>query len=391
MKVKSCRLFSVAAVLCIPLSYFVSFSQSHQGDKMRSGRVVDFRKEPFGKTAEGEGVDLYTLFNKSGAKVKITNYGGIITELWVPDRNGTLGDVVLGFDSLKEYLDNRPYFGCIVGRYANRIRHGTFSIDGVQYSLARNNHGNHLHGGVKGFNKVVWRAEPVRRKRSVSLKLQYTSKDGEEGYPGNLTVNVLYTLVETNELQIEYSATADQRTVVNLTNHAYFNLSGAGNGDILGHELMINGDRFTPIDSGLIPTGELRTVRGTPMDFTTPGVMGARINENDDQLRLAGGYDHNWVLNKRGEPFSLAARAYDATSGRVLEVLTTEPGIQFYCGNFLDGSNIGKGGKAYQYRYGFCLETQHFPDSPNKPDFPSTLLDPGKMYATKTVYRFSRR
>jgi aldose 1-epimerase len=384
-------LFSIAAVLCIPLSYVVSFSHPHQGDNMKAGRVADFKKESFGRTAEGEDVDLYTLFNRNGAKVKITNYGGIITGLWVPDRNGTPGDVVLGFDSLKEYLDNRPYFGCIVGRYANRIRHGKFSIDGVEYSLATNNDGNHLHGGLKGFNKVVWRAEPIRRKKSVSLKLHYTSKDGEEGYPGNLIVNVIYTLGESNELQIEYSATVDRRTVVNLTNHAYFNLAGAGNGDILGHELMINGDRFTPIDSGLIPTGELRTVRGTPMDFTAPTAIGARINENDLQLRLAGGYDHNWVLNKRGRRFSLAARAYDAKSGRVLEVLTTEPGVQFYCGNFLDGTNIGKGGKAYQYRYGFCLETQHFPDSPNKPQFPSTVLDPGKTYTTTTVYKFSRR
>src|SRR5213593_4535867 len=341
-------------------------------------------KESFGKTSDGQNVDIYTLTNRRGAEVKITNYGGIITSLKVPDRNGKRDDIVLGFDNLDAYLKGHPYFGAIIGRYGNRIAKGRFTLNGHQYTLAVNNGENHLHGGIKGFDKVVWGAREV--KRGPALALNYVSKDGEEGYPGNLSVSVVYTLTDNNELKIEYSATADKATILNLTNHTYFNL--AGEGSILNHEVMINADRFTPVDQGLIPTGELRSVKGTPMDFTQPAAIGARIEQQDEQLLLGKGYDHNFVLNGGGAP-ALAARVYEPVSGRVLEVYTTEPGVQFYTGNFLDGSIKGKGGQVYQRRYGFCLETQHFPDSPNKPDFPSTVLKPGEKYTTTTIYKFS--
>ena len=294
---------------------------------------------------------------------------------------------MLGFDAPEGYLkNNTPYFGAVIGRYGNRIAKGRFSLNGREYRLALNNGENHLHGGIKGFDKVVWGAREV--KRGPALALNYVSKDGEEGYPGNLSVSVVYTLTDNNELKIEYSATADKTTILNLTNHTYFNL--AGEGSILNHEVMINADRFTPVDQGLIPTGELRSVKGTPMDFTQPAAIGARIEQQDEQLLLGKGYDHNFVLNGGGAP-ALAARVYEPVSGRVLEVYTTEPGVQFYTGNFLDGSIKGKGGQVYQRRYGFCLETQHFPDSPNKPDFPSTVLKPGEKYATTTIFKFSEK
>ena len=345
-------------------------------------------KRPFGKTADGVAVELYTLSNSTGMQVSITNYGGIVVSLLAPDREGTLADVVLGYETLDEYVAGSPYFGAIIGRYGNRIGQGKFTLDGKQYTLARNNNENHLHGGLKGFDKVVWKAKGILGDKGPGLVLTYLSRDGEEGYPGNLAVTVTYILTEDNELRIHYRATTDKPTPVNLTNHSYFNLAGQGNGDILGHKLMIDADRFTPVDEGLIPTGELRPVAGTPMDFRKPLAIGARVDQDDEQLRCGGGYDHNWVLNQPAGELSLAARVDEPTCGRVMEVFTTEPGIQFYCGNFLDGSITGKSGMVYHHRYGFCLETQHYPDSPNKPHFPSTILRPGEEYRSRTVYAF---
>lgn len=349
-------------------------------------------RKAFGKTPEGKAVELYTLTNRNGMEASITTYGGIVVSLTAPDRNGQYADVVLGFDQLEGYLAGHPYFGALVGRYGNRIAKGKFTLDGKEYTLAVNNGENHLHGGLKGFDKAVWQARGSINKTGVKLALNYTSADGEEGYPGNLAVEVAYTLTDNNELKIEYSATTDKPTPVNLTNHSYFNLAGQGSGDILGHELMIAADRFTPVDKGLIPTGELRPVEGTPFDFRKPTAIGARIEQDDEQLKFGGGYDHNFVLTKRQEgALELAASVYEPKSGRLMEVSTTEPGIQFYCGNFLDGKNVGKGGKVYNFRNGLCLETQHFPDSPNKPQFPSVILKPGKKYATTTVYKFSAK
>lgn len=350
-----------------------------------------FQKSDFGKTAEGQSVDIYTLTNSRGAEVKITNYGGIVTSLKVPDRTGRLGDVVLGFDDLAAYLKGHPYFGAIIGRYGNRIAKGRFTLNGVEYKLAVNNGANHLHGGVKGFDKVVWNAKPLKVPNGVALELTYLSKDGEEGYPGNLSVKVTYTLTNANELKIEYSATTDKDTVVNLTHHSYFNLAGQGEGDILKHSLFLNANRFTPTDEGSIPTGELRSVRNTPFDFLRMTEIGARINDPDQQLQFSKGYDHNFVLNGKIGTMRLGARVYEAGTGRVMEVWTTEPGIQFYTGNFLDGTLTGKDGKVYNSRYGFCLETQHYPDSPNQSKFPSTVLRKGTRYHTVTVYKFSSR
>lgn len=369
----------------------LSFTNTTATQKKENRGKMEIKKESFGKTTDGQDVDVFTLANKNGMSVKILNYGGMVTQMLVPDKTGKIADVVLGYADMKGVLSDKSYFGVLVGRYANRIGKGKFSIDGHEYSLAQNNNGNHLHGGIKGFDKVIWKAEPIKKSKSVSLKLSYLSKDGEEGYPGNLSVTVIYTLTESNELQMEYTATTDKKTVINLTNHAYFSLAGAGDGDILKHEVIINADRFTPVDANLITTGELTNVKGTPMDFTKPTAIGAHINDNYEQLKLGIGYDHNWVLNKKGNELSLAAKVFEPTTGRVLEVLTTEPGIQFYTGNFLDGSAIGKDGKVYKHRYGFCLEAQHFPDSPNKLKFPSVILEPGKIYHTKTIYRFSNR
>lgn len=349
-------------------------------------------KTSFGKTADGEPVDLYLLKNKNGVEAATTTYGGAVVSLKVPDRNGKLGDVVLGYDSLEGYENDKAYLGAIVGRYGNRIAHAQFILDGKTYSLAKNNGENSLHGGIKGFNKAVWTAKEIPTKDGQSLELSYLSKDGEEGFPGNLQVRVVYTLKDSNELKIEYSATTDKKTVVNLTNHSYFNLLGVGlgSGDILGHVLMIEADKFTPVDSSLIPTGELRDVAGTPFDFRNPTAIGARIEADDDQIKLGKGYDHNFVLRRKaGDPISLAARVAEPASGRILEVWTTEPGVQFYTGNFLDGSAHGKGGVAYAKRSAFCLETQHFPDSPNQPKFPSVVLSPGEHYHTTTIYKLS--
>ena len=347
-----------------------------------------YERQPFGSTTDGQAVDLYTLTNSQGMRATITNYGGIVTSLWVPDHDGNLGDVVLGYDNLDDYLASSPYFGAIVGRYGNRIAKGRFTLDGVEYQLAVNNGANHLHGGIKGFDKVVWDAEPYAEQNEVGLRLRYLSVDGEEGYPGNLTVNVTYALTDDNELKIDYLTETDKATVANVTHHGYFNLAGHGAGDILGHWVMIDASRFTPVDEGLIPTGELRNVANTPMDFRTPFAIGERIDADDEQIRYGGGYDHNWVLNGDAGTLRLAARVSEPTMGRVMEVYTTEPGIQFYSGNFLDGSNVGKGGVPYVLRSGFCLETQHFPDSPNHPEFPSTVLRPGDRYQSTTIYKF---
>jgi aldose 1-epimerase len=340
-------------------------------------------------TPDGTPVDLYTLRNEKGMRVQATNYGAIIVSLVVPDRDGTPGDVVLGFDTLEEYLDHSPYFGCIVGRYANRIAGGRFALDGVEYELARNDGPNHLHGGVQGFDKRVWDAEALGTDGEPSLKLTYTSPDGEEGYPGALTATVLYTVTDDNTLAIEYTATTDQATIVNLTNHSYLHLAGAGSGDILSHELLINARQFTPVNEALIPTGELSDVSGTPFDFRQLTRVGARIEAENEQLQRGGGYDHNWVVNGQPGTKRLAARAYEPMTGRMLEVHTTEPGIQFYAGNMMPPQIEGKDGQVYVRRGGFCLETQHYPDSPNHPEFPSSVLRPGDTYHTVTTFAFS--
>ena len=369
----------------LPLTVLIGLAIPH-GLLLAKPEVESAR---YGKLPDGSVVTQYTLTNDNDIVVKLIDYGAIITELWIPDRDGVAADVVLGYDNIEAYLKETPYFGAIVGRYGNRIGKGTFAIDGEAYQLAVNNGENHLHGGVRGFDKVLWNAEGFREDGAAGVRLSYLSRDGEEGYPGNLGVQVTYLLNNDNELIIRYKATTDRATVVNLTHHSYFNLRGQGNGSILDHELTLNAGYFTPVDAGLIPTGEILSVAGTPMDFTRPKPIGARIDADCEQLAFGGGYDHNWVLDKTGGGLTLAARLYDPDSGRQMEIHTEEPGIQFYSGNFLDGSLTGKAGAVYQYRYGMCLETQHFPDSPNKGHFPSTRLNPGEVYTTVTVHRFS--
>jgi len=346
-------------------------------------------RQPFGQTSDGTPVEMFVLTNRQGVQVRAITYGGIITSLRVPDRAGTMADVVHGFDSIEGYLKGHPYFGSIVGRYGNRIARGQFSLGGQTYTLAVNNGPNHLHGGLKGFDKAVWQGEPLPNGTGVAFSR--TSPDGEEGYPGNLKARVTYALSDANELSIAYEATTDKPTPVNLTQHTYFNLAGHDSGDILGHELTIHADRYTPVDSTLIPTGELAPVAGTPFDFRKGERVGARINTAHEQLKHAGGYDHNFVLNRTGDGLQPAARLVDPKNGRTLEVSTSEPGLQFYSGNFLDGRLTGKGDVVYAHRSGLCLETQHFPDSPNKPGFPSTILNPGETYRTSTVFRFGVR
>ena len=343
-------------------------------------------RQPFGKTGDGTPVDAYTLVNAKGVEVRVITYGGIITSIKVPDRAGAFADVVHGFDTIDGYLGEHPYFGAIVGRYGNRIGRAQFTLNGRTYTLAANNGANHLHGGRRGFDKFVWQAEPLAG--GAGLTLTRTSPDGEEGYPGNLKVRVTYTLTEASEIRIDYEATSDQATPVNLTNHSYFNLAGHDAGDVLDHVLTLHADRYTPVDAGLIPTGELMPVAGTPFDFSSPTRIGERIDQRNDQLKYGIGYDHNWVLNRKGSGLVLAARLVEPRSGRALEVRTTEPGLQFYTGNFLDGSVRGKGGRRYARRSALCLETQHFPDSPNKPGFPTTILEPGRTYRTQTVFAF---
>jgi aldose 1-epimerase len=345
-------------------------------------------RELFGTTADGVAIDRYILTNANGVEAAIMTYGGTLVGLRAPDRCGRLEDVVLGFDTLAQYLGDHPYFGALIGRYGNRIANGHFQLRGVEYTLACNNGPNHLHGGPNGFHRAIWQAQAHTVDTAPTLALTYHSRDGEEGYPGNLHVTVVYTLDDQNQLRIDYSATTDQATIVNLTNHAYFNLAGAG--DILEHQLQLRATHFLPINSTLIPTGELRPVVGTPMDFTTPTAIGARIASDDQQLHYAlDGYDHCWVIDRGGAALALAAHVTETSTGRVMDVYTTQPGIQFYSGNFLDGSLTGKRGQAYVRHTGFCLETQHFPDSPNQPQFPSTVLEPGETYQHTTIYQFS--
>jgi aldose 1-epimerase len=346
-------------------------------------------KQPFGAAPDGKPVDLFTLKNSKGAEARIMTYGGIVVSLKVPDKSGNFGDVVLGYDKLSDYTKTPPppYFGALIGRYGNRIAKAKFTLDGKTYTLATNDGPNTLHGGVKGFDKVVWQGKELSSKLGPALELTYLSKDGEEGYPGNLKVTAVYTLTEDNALRVDFTATTDKDTVANLTHHSYFNL--AGKGDILSHQVFINADKFTPVDSTLIPTGELKPVGGTPFDFRSPTAIGARINQADEQLKFGKGYDHNWVITKKGSGVELQARVYEPTSGRVMEVWSDEPGLQFYSGNFLDGTITGKGGWVYQFRNGFCMEPQHYPDSPNKPAFPSTVLTPGQVFRNTIIYRFS--
>ena len=342
---------------------------------------------PFGTAPDGGAVDLFTLRNASGVELALMTFGATIVSLTAPDRDGRFDDIVLGHDSLAGYIEESPYFGAVVGRYGNRIGAGTFELDGQTYDLAKNNPPNHLHGGLVGFDKVIWEAESFVGEDHSGVRLTYESADGEEGYPGALLAHVTYTLTDAGEVVVDYYATADKATPINLTQHSYFNL--AGEGDILSHELMLNAGHYTPVDSTLIPTGEIRSVEGTPFDFLRPVAIGARIDQDDRQLLLGGGYDHNFVLDSGGDTLGLAARVVEPSTGRVLEVHTTEPGVQFYTGNFLDGLITGKDGRQYFRRSGFCLETQHFPDSPNKPDFPSTILRPGESYVSRTVFSFS--
>ncbi|QDT43857.1 Aldose 1-epimerase precursor [Gimesia alba] len=363
---KTCSLFT-AIVLCLAASAL--------------GQVEDF-----------DSIKLYTLKNNSGMTVKVTNYGAIITSITVPDRNGKMADIALGYNRVEDYINavDKPYFGAIVGRYGNRIAKGQFTLNGETYSLAKNNGENHLHGGIIGLDKVVWDATQVS---PTKIELTYLAKDHEEGYPGNLNIKVTYTLTNKNQLIVDYLATTDKATPVNLTQHTYFNLKGEGAGTILDHELMLNAKKYTPVDETLIPTGELAAVAGTPFDFTSAKPIGRDINQKDEQLKFGGGFDHNWVLDKNGKEnqLTLAAKVYEPESGRVLEISTTEPGIQFYCGNFLDGRLTGKSGKPYVHRGGFCLETQHYPDSPNQPNFPTTILKPGEEYKSTTVFQFSTK
>lgn len=349
-------------------------------------------KQYLGLTSEGQSVYLYTLTNKRGMQASIMNYGGIMTSLRVPDRNGCLDDVLLGYSTPEEYLltGNKPYFGTVLGRYANRISNGQFTLDGVTYQLSVNEGPNTLHGGIRGFDKRVWEAEEVCREDAVGLILSYWSKDGEEGFPGNVAVKIAYSLTNNNELRMDFAATTDKKTVLNLSQHNYYNLAGAGSGDILGHILMINADYFTPIKPDLTPTGQVQSVAGTPLDFRNPMLIGARIHSDDPQMRYAvNGYDFNYVLNRGGNPMTLASTVYEPNSGRMMEVYTTQPAVQFYSGNKLDGSIMGKEGKAYKQYGGLSLETQHFPDSPNHPHFPSTELNPGQVYRQSTIYKFS--
>jgi aldose 1-epimerase len=344
------------------------------------------KREPFGMAPDGEAVELITLANAHGMEMRVMTYGAIVVSLKTPDRTGTPGDVVLGFDSLAGYVKSSPYFGAVVGRYGNRIAKGRFSLDGTTYALAINNGPNALHGGVRGFDKVVWSADTMHTAAGPRVTFRHVSKDGDEGYPGTLTVAVSYTLTEANTVEIGYEATTDKATPVNLTQHSYFNL--AGRGDILGHVLTLAADRFTPVDSTLIPTGMLAPVAGTPFDFTAPHAVGERIGADHPQIRFGGGYDHNFVLTRPDTGMALAATLKEPSSGRTLEVRTTEPGVQFYSGNFLDGTLTGKGGTVYAHRSGLCLETQHFPDSPNHANFPSTILKPGAVYRSRTEWKF---
>jgi len=379
--------FGVVFSALVLIIFLASANVAHgRSSKAAHGAVEE---QPFGTTKEGKKITLYTLTNSHHVEVRAMNYGAIIVSLRVPDRKQQVADIVLGHDTLEGYFDNSPHLGGLVGRYANRIANGSFTLDGVKYSLPKNNGPNTLHGGIKGFDQAVWQGTALKGNAGVAFS--YLSKDGEEGFPGNLKVKVTYSLTEANELVINYEATTDKPTVLNLSQHSYFNLAGEGTGDILNHEVMINADRFTPVDSTMIPTGELRPVKGTPLDFTTETKVGTRIDDNYEQLVLGKGYDHNFVLNRKAEGLALAARAYESRSGRVMEISTDQPGVQFYTGNFLDGTVTGKQGHVYKQRYGLCFETQHFPDSPNHPEFPSTVLRPGQTFHSHTIWKFSAK
>lgn len=375
--------------LCTLLAFIIQLPPSIT-NAAPGGDYTVLKREAFQKEVNGKMADLYTLTNKNGMVAKITTYGGKLIQLLVPDKNGQLGDVVLGYETLQQTIDGQGSMGATVGRYANRIGKGQFSLDGTDYQLSLNNGPNHLHGGIMGTRFQVFDAVQPDAK---TLQLFYYFKDGEEGYPGNCIMRAVYTLTDNNELSVTYDAVTDKPTIVNFTNHAFYNLAGAGSGSILNHILTLNADKFTPVDGTLITTGEIRPVKGTVMDFTSPTTVGARINDSYEQLKYGPGYDHNWVLNKSADnALSFAARVYEPTSGRVMEIYTTEPGIQFYAGNFLEGKvprDVGKGGKVYKFRDGFCLETQHFPDSPNKPNFPSVTLRPGQWFTSTTIYKFS--
>jgi aldose 1-epimerase len=390
MSLRFVLLWVVAAFfVCLPAPFTSTLGARQAGAASAPQAGGGPMKEPFGKTKDGRPIDRYTMKNARGMEADVITWGAIVTRLIVPDRAGKSGDVALGFDTLDGYLGTHPYFGAIVGRYGNRIAKGRFTLNGKTYTLAVNNGPNSLHGGLKGFDKQVWTARPVSAADGQAVELTYVSKDGEEGYPGALTAKVTYTLTNDNALRIQYDLTTDADTVANVTNHSYFNLAGEGTGDILSHEITIDADQFTPVDATLIPTGELRPVAGTPFDFRKPMAIGARINGDDEQIKYGKGYDHNFVLNGQPDTLRHAVRVSEKTSGRVMDVSTTEPGVQFYTGNFLDGTIKGKGGKVYNFRYGLCLETQHFPNSPNTPSFPSTVIKPGEPYRSQTEYRFS--
>lgn len=385
---RATRGVSVLAVLSI-LPLFAAGCNS--ASKTQESMVTSPRLtlEPFGRTADGQGIDLITLRNNQKTEVRFMTYGGIILSLKTADRAGAVDDVVLGYDAAAPYFTNATYFGAIIGRYANRIAKAKFSLDGQTYTLPANNGVNSLHGGTRGFDQHVWHAEPFQNANGVGAVLTLTSPDGDQGYPGEVKAKVTYNLNDANEFSVTYEATTTRPTVINLTQHSYFNLAGSKATDILGHQLMINADKYTPVDDTLIPTGQLAPVDGTPFDFREATAIGARIEQKDEQLIRGKGYDHNWVLNRTGDGLSHAAHVIDPITGRQLDISTTEPGLQFYSGNFLDGTLTGKGGKVYVHRAGFCLETQHFPDSPNQPSFPSTTLTPGETYHSQTVFKFS--
>jgi len=366
------------------LLIFVFFT-CNQKDKSVN-RIIS---EPFGHAPDGTPVELFTITNINGLTAQITNYGGIITTLKVPDRNGKLDDIVLGYYTLEQYLEKSPHFGCLVGRFGNRIANGTFSLDSVDYKLAKNNGPNHLHGGLEGFDKKVWKPEIVIIDDAAGIKLTYISPDGEEGYPGKLTVEATYLLNDNNELSLSFNATTDKKTILNLTHHSYFNLKGHGNGDILDHQVKFNSSEIVPIDSTSIPLGPLMKVEGTPFDFRSFKVIGGEINADHIQIKNGGGYDHSFVVEDYNAELKLASQVKEPSSGRTMEVWTTEPAVQFYTGNFLDGSLTGKDEKVYYKRYGFCLEAHHYPDSPNQPEYPTTILDQGETYTQTTIYKFS--
>jgi len=393
---KANRLILLLAILLLNAQCKEKVGPANQNEKETSvenqeNTHLSILKKEFGTTDTGEQVDAYTLKNSTGMEMTVITYGGIITQLKVPDKNNRIEDVVLGYDSLVQYTRNNPYFGALIGRYGNRIKDGKFSLDGTMYTLEKNDGPNHLHGGKKGFDKVVWKAEEFEEAAAVGLKLSYTSADMEEGYPGTLTTTVTYTLTDTNSLDVRYEAKSDRKTIVNLTQHSYFNLTGDFSKPILDHEIKINANQFIPVDESLIPTGELAEVNQTPFDFRSPKKIGADIDQTNDQLKKGRGYDHCWVLNEQNQGMRFAASAYDSNSGRYLEIFTDEPGIQFYTGNFLDGSLPAKGGGVYGHRTGFCLETQHYPDAPNQPNFPSVELSPGETYHSRTSFKFSTK